>query len=61
MYKLLLRLKDVAFRGFKKYGKLIGILWLVSFIIMLPLMFIIGGWPLLVGYLTCKLTGVCPI
>lgn len=60
MTKLLTRLNRWATYGYK-YGKYIGILWIISFCIMLPVMFVIGGWQLATAYLICKLTGVCPI
>lgn len=60
MKRLYLKLKDWAMKGFK-YGKVIGVIWVVSFVVMLPLMFCIGGYPLMMAYIMCKLTGMCPL
>lgn len=44
-----------------KYGKIVGLIWLLAGIIIAPILFAIGGWKLLLAYLICKLSGVCPI
>lgn len=54
------KFKKFLFKGFK-YGKILGVLWLVSLIIISPILFLIGGWKLLIAYLICKITGACPI
>lgn len=41
--------------------KILGIIWLLGMILIAPVLFLIGGWTLVIAYLTCKFTGVCPI
>ena len=58
--KLRVKLKSWMLKGMK-YGKWIGIVWIVGFIVLAPVLFLIGGWPLLLAYIACKLSGVCPL
>lgn len=44
-----------------KLLKILSYVWIISLIIISPIVFILGGWPLLVAYLTCKFSGFCPI
>lgn len=58
--EFLSKIKYYSLKGFT-YGKIIGIIWLTSFIILSPLVFILGGWKLLVAYWICKVSGFCPL
>lgn len=60
MNKFYNKLKQWALKGFK-YGKVLGIIWIAGFFIMLPILFIMGGYPLVVAYIICKFTGMCPL
>ncbi len=53
-------IKQTFTYGFK-YGKIAGIAWFGSMLIIAPIVFIYGGWPALVAYLMCKFSGVCPL
>lgn len=49
------------YNKYKKIAILLLCLWVLTLIVIAPIMFIYGGWPLLLAYLMCKFTGVCPI
>jgi hypothetical protein len=46
-------------------NKVLGVIvigvWLLSAVILIPILWIIGGIPLVLAYIACKLTGVCPL
>ena len=44
-----------------KYGKIVGVLWLVSGIVLSVFIGMYFGTAALVAYLICKFSGVCPI
>ena len=57
-------LKSKSFEVYKK-NKLLGIaifsVWVLSAVILIPILWFIGGVPLVLAYLVCKLTGACPL
>lgn len=58
------KLKDKSIRIYRK-NKLLGLIllvvWLLAAVILIPILYFIGGVPLVIAYITCKLTGVCPL
>ena len=48
-------------KSVQKYGLILGSLWVLSLLIVAPIVFVYGGWVAVVAYLGCKLSGVCPI
>ena len=54
------KLKEIVLKGFK-YGKIFGIIWLLGLLIIFPILLLYGGWSVALAYLTCKITGMCPI
>lgn len=58
--KIVNQAKTVFMFGFK-YGKWLGILWFGSMLIIAPIIYFYFGWTVLLAYLICKFSGVCPL
>lgn len=58
------RLTAFTFNVYKKHkslGIILIVIWILALIVLIPILWFIGGWTLVVGYLICKFTGACPL
>lgn len=58
------RITAFTFNFYSKHkvlGVVLFIVWAMALIILVPILWFVGGWTLVVGYLICKFTGACPL